>query len=152
MVPSFILSKMSDRADYTKALIAFAVSGVLLLLSVFSLPTLLFSPQKFTMLFTLAMLSLVVALAFINGPLQYVRKITSDKRNLVATCVLGGSIILSLYFSIIAESYLMSLLLCLLEFNAVLLFFCNTFPVGQLGMLRAMGGAATTVITAPFRR
>lgn len=143
---------MSDRADFIKAIIAFAACAVFLLLAVVTLPTIIFSPQRFTMLFTLAVLSLIAGLAFLNGPLTYVKKITSDKRNLYATAVLFASMIFSLYFSIIAGSYIMSLLLCFLELNACLLFFCNTFPVGQLGMLKAVGSAAGTVITAPFRR
>ena len=151
-MPAFILSKMSDRSDYIKAVVAFAACAVFLLLAVVTLPTIIFSPQRFTMLFSLAVLSLIAGLAFLNGPLTYVKKITSDKRNLYATGVLFVSMIFSLYFSIIAGSYLMSLLLCVLELNACMLFFCNTFPVGQLGMLKAVGSAAGTVITAPFRR
>ena len=152
VVPSFILSKMSDRADYTKAVVAFAACALFLLLAVFSLPTIIFAPQKFTLLFTLAVLSLVFGLAFLQGPQAYLRKLTDSRKNLVASAVLTGSMVLSLYFSIVAESYLMSLLLCFVELNAVLLFFCNTFPAAQLPMLRAMGGAASTVVTAPFRR
>ncbi len=114
-MPEFILSKLSDRADYPKALLSFGLSAIFLLLAVFCLPTIIFSPQKFTMLFTLAMVSLIFALAFLNGPVSYVKKVTSDKKNLVASAVLGFSIIFSLYFSIIAGSYLMSLLMCFLE-------------------------------------
>lgn len=143
---------MSDQTDYIKAIVSFAACAVFLLLAVVSLPTIIFSPQKFTMLFTLAVVSLIVGLAFLNGPLTYIKKITSDKKNVYASMVLILSMIFSLYFSIIAGSYVMSLLLCFLELNACLLFFCNTFPVAQLGMLKAVGGAATTVITAPFRR
>lgn len=143
---------MNDRADYVKAIIAFAACAVFLLLAVVTLPTIIFSPQRFTMLFTLAVVSLIFGLAFLNGPLTYVKKITSDKRNLYASCVLICSMIFSLYFSIISGSYLLSLLFCFLELNACLLFFCNTFPVAQLGMLKAVGGAAATVVTAPFRR
>ena len=143
---------MDDRTDYVKAIIAFAACAVFLLLAVVTLPTIIFSPQRFTMLFTLAVVSLIFGLAFLNGPLTYVKKMTSDKRNLYASCVLICSMIFSLYFSIISGSYILSLLFCFLELNACLLFFCNTFPVAQLGMLKAVGGAAATVITAPFRR
>jgi hypothetical protein len=151
-VPAFILTKLNDRADYIKAIVAFAACAIFLLLAVVSLPTIIFSPQRFTLLFTLAVISLVTGLAFLNGPLSYVKKITSDKKNLYASSVLVASMIFSLYFSIISGSYLLSLLFCFLELNACLLFFCNTFPVAQLGMLKAVGGAAATVVTAPFRR
>lgn len=115
VVPSFILSKVSDRSDYTKALIAFAAGALFLLLAVFSLPTIIISPQNFTMYFTLCMICLIFALAFMNGPLTYIKKMTSDRKNQISSCVLILSIIFSLYFSIIAGSYLMSLLLCFVE-------------------------------------
>ena len=151
-MPAFILSKMSDSTDYPKALITFALSAVFLLLAIVSLPTIIFSPQRFTMLFTLAVISLIAGLAFLNGPATYVKKVTGDRKNLVATGVLFGSMIFSLYFSIVAGSYLMSLLLCFVELNAVLLFFCNTFPAAQFGILKSLGGAAVSVASAPFRR
>ena len=68
MIPNFILSKIEDRADYPKAFIAFAVAALFIMLSVFTLPTIIFSPQRFTMLFTIAMIALIIGLAFINGP------------------------------------------------------------------------------------
>ena len=112
---------MNDRADYTKALIAFALSAVLMLLAVFSLPTIIFSPQRFTLIFTLSLISLIVALAFMNGPLTYIKKITGNRKNLVASVVLTVSIIFSLYFSIIHESYVMSMLFCFIEVTILLL-------------------------------
>lgn len=120
VVPSFILSKVSDRSDYTKALIAFAAGALFLLLAVFSLPTIIISPQNFTMYFTLCMICLIFALAFLNGPLTYIKKITSDRKNQISSCVLILSIIFSLYFSIISGSYLMSLLLCFIEVSVSL--------------------------------
>ena len=151
MVPSFILSKVADRADYPKAFLAFAASGIFLLLAFFVLPTVFFAPQKFTMLFSLSLLAMIFGLAFMQGPASYIRKITSDKKNLIATGVLFGSMILSLYFSIVAGSYLMSILLCFIEANAVLLFFCNTFPASELGVLRGFANLGANALSAPFR-
>lgn len=91
-----------------------AIGAVFTLFAVFSLPTLIISPQKFTSLFTLAVLSLIAALAFLNGPATYARKLT-ERRNLVASCVLVCSMLLSLYFSIIEGSYLLSILFCFIE-------------------------------------
>ena len=138
IIPSFILNKLEDRSDYPKALIAFASAALFLMLSLFSLPTIVFSPQRFTMLFTITMVSVIVGLFFLNGPKTQLRKMTSgDKSKLVASGVLIASMIMSFYFSAIGESYLMSLLCCFVEFNAVLLFFCNTFPMGSLPFLSA---------------
>lgn len=105
---------MDDKKDYTKAFICLAISGLFLLFSFFCLPTIILSPQKFTTLFTLSMLSLIFALAFLNGPATYTKKLT-EKKNLFATAVMVTSIILSLYFAIIEGSYLLSILFCIIE-------------------------------------
>lgn len=109
---------MNDQKDYTKAFILVALAGVFMLFAVFSLPTLILSPQKFTTLFTLAVVCLLGALAFLNGPATYAKKLT-EKKNVVATCVLFGSMILSLYFSIIEGSYLWSILFCIIEVRLI---------------------------------
>ena len=105
---------MNDQANYTKAFVCLALSGLFLFFALFSLPTIILSPQKFTSLFTIAMLCLILALAFLNGPATYVKKATEQK-NLVATLVLFGSIVASLYFSIVQGAYLLSIFFCFLE-------------------------------------
>lgn len=140
---------MDDRKDYTKAIVCFIISGVFLMFATLSLPSIILSPQTFTSLFTISMISLIFALAFLNGPATYVKKL-SESKNIIASAVMIISTILSLYFSIIQGSYLLSILFCFIEFNAVMLFFCNTFPAGKQGM-KLFGGAAKTMLTAPFK-
>jgi hypothetical protein len=130
---------------------AFAGSSIFLLLAFFVLPTVFFAPQKFTMLFSVSLLAMIFSLTFMQSPTSYIRKITSDKKNLIATGVLFGSMILILYFSIVAGSYLMSILLCFLEANAVLFFFCNTFAASELGVLRGFANMGANALSAPFR-
>jgi hypothetical protein len=55
-----------------------------------------------------------MALAFMNGPSAYVQKMT-EKKNMIASGVLLGSIVMALYFSVIEGSYLWSLLFCIIE-------------------------------------
>jgi hypothetical protein len=112
---------VADRADYTKALICFAASGVFMLLAFFLLPTIFFAPQKFTILFTLSLLTFIGGLAYLQGPASYLKKITSDKKNLRASLVLMTSSLLSLYFSLLSSSYIMSLLMCFLMVTPPLL-------------------------------
>jgi fucose permease len=88
-------------------------------------------------------------LAFLNGPRSYLKKLTA-KKNMVATSVLFGSMVLSLYFSLIESSYLLSLVFCIVEFNAIALFFCNSFPMGTQG-IKFIGSSAGKVLAAPFR-
>lgn len=110
----FVIGKMNDQRDLTKSFIFFAVSALFLFFAFLALPMIIVSPQKFTLLFTLSMLSLLVALAFLNGPATYARKL-SDRRNAVATLVMAVSIVLSLYFSVVQSSYLLSILFCVIE-------------------------------------
>ena len=65
VVPAFILSRVADRADYTKAIMSLAASGVFMLLAFFVLPTIFFAPQKFTMLFTLSLIAFIGGLAYL---------------------------------------------------------------------------------------
>ena len=58
--------------------------------------------------------------------------------------------VLSLYFSMIAGSYILSLIFCIIELNAVALFFCNTFPMGTSG-IKFVGANIGRILAAPFR-
>ena len=90
-------------------------------MSVLNLPSIVLAPSFFTFLFTLSMITLVFGLAFLNGPANYLKKLTDDKKNMFNTFVLAVSIILALYFSVIQGSYLLSLLFCFIEVS-------NYFP------------------------
>jgi hypothetical protein len=54
-----------------------------------------------------------------------VKKLFMNK-NLWATIFLIFSILMAVWFSVIKESYLLSLLFCVCELNAVAFFFCST--------------------------
>ena len=98
---NFVISRLNDQRDYPKALICFAISGLSFLMAVLNLASIVIAPQFFTFLFTLSMVTLVFALAFLNGPANYAKKITDSKKNMFNTLVLMVSIVLSLYFSVI---------------------------------------------------
>ena len=54
-----------------------------------------------------------------------------ERENLTRTSVLLISMGLSLWFSLVTPSYLLSLACCVIEFNAIMLYFCNSFPIGR---------------------
>jgi len=116
---------MGNEKSYTYAVISFVVAGLFGFLSFFMLAMIVAAPDKFVLMFTLAMMALLTGFAFLNGPRSYVKKLFVDK-NLIATIVLLSSIVLSLYFSLIEESYIWSLIFCIAELNAMLFFFCKT--------------------------
>lgn len=125
-----IFNCLSNEKSYAKAAISFAVAGLLLLLCTVTLFTIVLAPAKFVMLFTFCMFSVLTGLAFLNGPRIYMKKLFIQK-NLIASLVLLGSIAMSLYFSLIAPSYLMSLIFCCIQLNAILYFFCSTSAVNM---------------------
>ena len=100
------------------------------LMNIFSIVT---SPGKFVCIFTMAVIAALTGLAFWNGPQTYMNKMF-EKVNLVKTVVLLGSMFLALWFSLVTSSYILSLLFCVIEFNAIMLYFCNTFPLANGGI------------------
>ena len=95
------------------AVISFAVAAFFLLMCFFLLAEIILVPAKFVMCFTLAIVACLFSLAFLNGPRIYVKRLFMEK-NLVASICLITSTLLSLWFSMIVESYLMSILCCLI--------------------------------------
>lgn len=108
------------------------------------LPLSLASPSKFVLFFTLSVISLLVGLSFLKGPRTYLNTIFK-KKNWPKTGFLFGSLIMSLYFSLISPSYIFSIIFCVVEFSAVLYYFFNIGPTGTLG-LRAMAGTAKEMV------
>ena len=119
-----IFNCLPGERSYTYAVIAFALAGFWLFLSVILLGIIVIAPSKFVMCFTLAMISTLVAMAFLNGPRLYVKRLFQEK-NLVASAILLISIVMSLWFSMIEQSYIMSVIFCLVQLNAILYYFCN---------------------------
>ena len=144
-----VFNFLSNSKSYMYGGIAFAVAALFGFLSVLMLSTIVFAPEKFVLCFTLTVLALMVGMAFLSGPRMYVKNLFRDK-NLIASIVLLTSLVLSLYFSMIAKSYLMSILMCLLELNAILYFFCNTTAI-SLSTIKTMLKGAWMMLTSFFR-
>lgn len=123
-----IFNFLSNDKSIINSTIAFAVAAFFLLMCFFLLPSIVVMPSKFVMCFTFAMLSLLIGMAFASGPRMYVKKLFLAK-NLYASLFLIISILCALWFSVIAQSYLLSLLFCVFELNSILYFFCNTSAV-----------------------
>ena len=131
-----ILQKLPEESDKPRAIIFFGLSALFSLLAFANLLTIIISPASFTMFFTLAVIFGMVALAVWTGPRQYVETCL-EKRYRVRSGALVLSILGAFYFSILSPNWLLSLLSCIIEFNAVLLYFFNTFPMrdgAQKGM------------------
>ena len=128
---------LPNDVSYCNAAIAFGVGGFFMLLAFFLIFSIILAPAKFVMCSSMSMLCMIFGLAFLNGPRLYIKKLLLEK-NLVASCVLIASILLSLWFSMIMSSYLLSILFCVMQLNAILYFFCKTSAV-NLSTLKWMG-------------
>mmetsp|Transcript_90898 Transcript_90898/g.125353 ORF Transcript_90898/g.125353 Transcript_90898/m.125353 type:complete len:164 (+) Transcript_90898:222-713(+) len=132
-----VFSWVSDSVNYTNATICFGLAALFMMLCVFMLPSIVIMPSKFTMCFSLAMICCLLGLAYLRGPRTYLNSLFEGSQ-LLATCILLGSIVMSLYFSLVASSYLGSIIFCICQFNAILYFSCKTSAI-SLNTLRWMG-------------
>lgn len=134
---------MSNEVSYGKFAICVILAIVCFMCCFFLLPTLVLSPASFVMCFTFSMIFIILALAFLNGPRLYMKKLFIQK-NLYASLFLIVSILCALYFSVINPKYLWSLIFCIFELNAVLFYFFNTTAISweQLKQGCSMFGSA----------
>ena len=127
-----VFSHLPEQKSVSNAAIAFAIAALLLFVDFISIFSIVTSPGKFTCIFTMTIIAALVGLAHWNGPQAYMNKMF-EKQNMVKTLTLLGSMFCSLLFSLVWPSYLLSLFFCIVELNAIMLYFCNTFPIGKAG-------------------
>ena len=120
-----VFNCLPDEKSYTYAIVAFIFAGVFGMLSFVMLAMIVAAPDKFVLMFTFSMVALIAGFALLKGPRSYIKGMFVD-RNLKVSIALCASIIMSLYFAMIEQSYFWSLLCCIIELNAVMYFFCNT--------------------------
>ena len=119
---------MSNEVSYGKFAICCLVAVLCLMCCFFLLPTLVISPASFVMCFTFSMIFVIIALAYLNGPRLYMKRLFIQK-NLYASLFMIASILCALYFSLISPRYIWSLVFCVCELNAVLFYFFNTTAI-----------------------
>ena len=110
--------------------ICFCASGFFMFLSLILLGAIVVAPAKFTTCFSIACIFAIAGLAFLSGPRTYVKKLFIEE-NRIPSFVLIFSFLFGLYFSMIAGSYLLSLIFCILQLNALLYFFCKTSAINK---------------------
>ena len=128
-----LFSHLPTEKKMSKAFISFGICALLLLISLVNIFTIITSPGKFVCIFTMAVIAAITGLAQWNGPQAYMNRIF-EKQNLVRTVTLFASMFLALWFSLVNPSYILSLFFCVVEFNAIMLYFCNTFPLGRASL------------------
>ena len=138
-----VFNCLPNEVCYGYAGISAGLAVLCFLCCFFLLPTLVLSPASFVMCFTFAMIFIILSLAFLHGLRLYMKKLFTDSRK-YASILLIISILAAFYFSVINPKYFLSIICCVLEFNAVLYYFFNTSAVtwDRLKMICQVTGRA----------
>ena len=144
-----IFNFLGNDKNYVHAGVAFFLTAFFGLLSAIMLGTIVASPDKFVVCFTFTIFAAIASLACLNGPRSYIKNLFVGK-NLVASIILLTCIVFSLYFAFWERAYLMSILMAIIESNAVLYFFCGAGF--DLATLKYMWKAFTAMMQAIWDR
>ena len=121
------------ETNYTMFGIAIAIGIFFFLLSFLFLPIILISPKKFCILFCLGSLCIVGSFFFVKKPSSYISSLFSKQNSFITICYLG-SIVLTIFATIIWDSYLIALPATIVQFFSAMWMMCRFFPGGMTGM------------------
>lgn len=106
-----------------------AGSALCFAISFFMFPVLALKPRKFGMLWSLGSLLFVLSFGILQGPKKYTMHLLSRDR-IVFIGVFFGSVVATLYSSIILKSTILTIITGVIELFAVLYYTVSYFPFG----------------------
>ncbi|CAH6720305.1 protein transport protein Sft2p [[Candida] jaroonii] len=98
-------------------------------ISFFLFPVLALKPRKFGMLWSLGSLLFVISFGILQGPKKYFYHLISKDR-IVFSAVFFGSVLATLYASIVMKSTIFTIITGVIEIFAVLYYTISYFPFG----------------------
>eukprot|EP01055_Gregarina_sp_Pseudo9_P002359 Gregarina_sp_Pseudo_9__2358@NODE_2667_length_918_cov_121_263936_g2445_i0_p1_GENE_NODE_2667_length_918_cov_121_263936_g2445_i0NODE_2667_length_918_cov_121_263936_g2445_i0_p1_ORF_typecomplete_len264_score41_26Got1/PF04178_12/8_4e26DUF2070/PF09843_9/7_4_NODE_2667_length_918_cov_121_263936_g2445_i0127885 len=101
------------------------------------LPMVVFAPQKFVLLFTLGSMCWIAGLAMLQGPKTLMGALIKKER-ITFTLVYAASVAATFYATLMAHSYLLTILFCGIQMVSLVAFLISYFPGGprMLGMVK----------------
>ncbi|XP_022587089.2 uncharacterized protein LOC34620263 [Cyclospora cayetanensis] len=126
-----------------------AVGVLFMFLAFLTLPLLVFAPSKFSLLFTMGSLCFLSALAFLRGVGALFRHLIEPSR-LPFTAVYFSSLFLTLYATLMAKSYVLTLVFSLSQLCGLASFLVSYIP-GGTHMLKFLGQAAWQLLRKAFK-
>ena len=102
-------------------------------LCVFLFPVLAIKPRKFGILWSVGSLLFVLAFGIFQGPVAYIKHLTSRER-LPFTVFFFGTCALTIYFAAFMKSTILTIPCAVLELIAVLCYAISYFPFGGTGL------------------
>ena len=113
------------------------LAALCLFASTFFLPTLLLFPEQFALLFTLSGICVHIALSYLQlNQFDYVSKVLLTNGGVSAVYFAG--VVGTLWFAVVAKSYVMVLGCVGVQAGAVVWFFFSLFPGGTTGLKAVM--------------
>lgn len=97
----------------------------------FTFPVLALRPRKFGLIWSMGSLLFVVSFGILQGPYSYIRHLLSGDR-IVFTAVFFGSVLSTLYCSVVLKSTILTIFTSIIEIFAVLYYSISYFPFGAL--------------------
>ncbi|CAI7734668.1 unnamed protein product [Closterium sp. NIES-54] len=148
------IQKQANVLPSRKALMYFVVvlaTGVFFLFLAFSmfLPVIVLAPQKFAVCFTIGCLLVVGSFFVLKGPMVQLQSMTSAER-LPFSLFLVGSMVSTIYCSMVLHSYLLSVISSGAQVLALVYYVVSFFPGGTTG-LRFLTSMFTSAATSLMR-
>ncbi|KAL8269861.1 hypothetical protein Esti_006221 [Eimeria stiedai] len=144
---------IADNPLTSQNLLMFGVVGAVGVLFMFlaflTLPLLVFAPSKFALLFTMGSLCFLAALALLRGVTALSRHLIEPSR-LPFTAVYFSCLFLTLYATLVAKSYMLTLVFSVLQLCGLSSFLVSYIP-GGTHMLKFLGQAAWQVVRKVFK-
>ncbi|KAG8952311.1 protein transport protein sft2 [Tulasnella sp. 424] len=94
-----------------------------------TLPLLALRPGKFALAFSLGSLLVMFGFAVLSGPINHLKHLASPER-LPFSAAYIGSLIATLYFSVVQQSYLGSIIGAIVQIIALITYIAAYFPGG----------------------
>eukprot|EP00320_Phaeocystis_rex_P009911 CAMPEP_0119093514 /NCGR_PEP_ID=MMETSP1178-20130426/163361_1 /TAXON_ID=33656 /ORGANISM="unid sp, Strain CCMP2000" /LENGTH=211 /DNA_ID=CAMNT_0007077173 /DNA_START=40 /DNA_END=675 /DNA_ORIENTATION=+ len=118
------------RTSHWKYFVVMLVAaGSMFSLAGLFLPLVLIRPQKFSLFFTLGSLLVMSAFAVLRGPTEQLKHMLSIQR-LPFTATYIGSMVLTLYAALVAQSYLLVILFSAVQVSALAWYVLSYLPGG----------------------
>ena len=142
---NWLASWISVEKSWTNFSIVFLVGIGLLAFSLMLLPMVVYSPAKFTSLFSLGSFLVLLSFLFMYGTEGFL-DVVFDKKRIWFSLLYIVSIVLSLWFSMVSASYFLSLLFVGLQAVGLAVFVLSFIPGGSTGI-----SFLFSMILAPFK-
>mmetsp|Transcript_20211 Transcript_20211/g.20230 ORF Transcript_20211/g.20230 Transcript_20211/m.20230 type:complete len:156 (-) Transcript_20211:32-499(-) len=135
-----VINNATQRTARLKYFFIFISLSIGLFVGSFTfLPMVLLFPQKFALLFSLASLTMQIALSYLKPTVwDYIKALFSSKENLVVSFVYFFSILWTIYAAAILGSYIMVCISAIIQMFAIGWYIFSMFPGGYSGFLNLL--------------